>query len=52
MTLTSPEIGKVSQKDPVAAICDQRLDLGGAGLALYADEPFPRQDLGSSMPWS
>lgn len=40
MTLTSPETGKVSQKDPVAAIGDQRLDLGGAGLALYADAPL------------
>ncbi len=40
MTLASPEIGKVSQKDPVAAVGDQRLDLGGAGLALYADAPL------------
>lgn len=42
MTLTSPEIGAVSQKDPVAAIGDQRLDLGGAELALYASAPLLR----------
>jgi pimeloyl-ACP methyl ester carboxylesterase len=45
--LTSPEIGKVSQKDPVAAVADQRLDLGGAELPLYASAQLgePKPDL-------
>ncbi|MBM3547667.1 MAG: alpha/beta fold hydrolase [Alphaproteobacteria bacterium] len=38
--LTSPEVGKVSQKDPVAAIADQRIDLGGAEFPLYASAPL------------
>ena len=46
MTLTSPEIGKVSQKDPVAALGNQRLDLGGAGLALYAEAPLSEPGAG------
>ncbi|MBM3532479.1 MAG: alpha/beta fold hydrolase [Alphaproteobacteria bacterium] len=51
MTLTSPEIGKVSQKDPVAVIADQRLDLGGAELPLYASAPLdePRSDIAHAV---
>lgn len=44
--LTSPEIGKVSQKDPVAAIADQRLDLGGAEIPLYANVPLAEPEPG------